>query len=142
VVLSLVFGPLIFPLAERFGEAVFGLPRSVGATALGVPACVVVAVFVASTLLRSRPDVSLRPLWVFGSVTAIAFLGLNYGTGTGAVHGQAPVESIVALWLLSLGIGTAIVIRELQLERELRGRAAESTAGTETRAVADADSED
>jgi hypothetical protein len=118
--LALVVSPLLSPLTGTLVPRLFGLSSVLGAVLLGIPLSLVLALVLATFLLRRRPDVSPRRLWVFGGATVLSFFGLNVVARARAISGDASPEVVAALWLLSLGMATAVAVRQRQLARELR----------------------
>jgi hypothetical protein len=118
--LALVVSPLLSPLAGTLVPRLLGLSSFVGAVVLGLPLSLVLALSLATLLLRRRPDVSSRRLWIFGGATVLSFFGLDVVARAQVFSGDASPEVVVALWLLSLGMATAAAVRQRQLARELR----------------------
>jgi hypothetical protein len=118
--LALVVSPLLSPLTGTLVPRLFGLPSLLGAVFLGIPLSLVLALVLATLLLRRRPDVSPRRLWIFGGATVLSFFGLNVVARARAISGDASPEVVAALWLLSLGMAAAVAVRQRQLARELR----------------------
>ena len=118
--LALVVSPLLSPLTGTLVPRLFGLPSVLAAVFLGIPLSLVFALVLATLLLRRRPDVSPRRLWIFGGATVLSFFGLNVVARARAISGDASPAVVAALWLLSLGMATAVAVRQRQLARELR----------------------
>ena len=118
--LALVVSPLLSPLAGTLVPRLLGLSAFLGAVLLGLPLSLVLALVLATILLHRRPDVSPRRLWIFGGATVLSFFGLDLVAQARAISGDAPPEVVAALWLLSLGMATAVAVRQRQLARELR----------------------
>lgn len=107
--LSLVLAPLVLSLAAVFDVFLVGPPLSVAA-----------ALVVAFLVLRRRPELSSGPVWVFGAVTTLAFVGLAFATRVGVVTGAASARQVLALWLLAMGFAVPAVGRHRRYRRVLR----------------------